>query len=207
MKRLIFLLVGVLLCAWSAEGQLLRMGARIGIGTGAYDFESLSIDGGTLEPAGDRVGGYQAALMLRLSIPTFIYIQPELQFSQRDYIFGLKFPSEPKEYKTLRTYRLDVPVLVGFKFGSVRLFGGPVWRIGSKEYVRGVGDTPFEVIFNNNDIAATAGVGVEFDGLLVEVRYTGYLDQTSSMVKVASSRHKVGVTHDGTVQINFGLLF
>lgn len=81
-----------------------------------------------------------------------------------------------------------------------------MWRIGSKEYVRG-GDTPFEVIFNNNDIAATAGVGVEFDGLIVEVRYTGYLDQTSSMVKVASERQKVEVARDGTVQINFGLLF
>ncbi len=206
MKRLILLMVCVPLCIWAANGQLLRMGARIGIGTGTYEFNSVAIEGGTLEPAGDRVGGYQAALMLRLSIPTFIYIQPELQFSQRDYIFGLKYPYEPKEYKTLRTYRLDVPLLLGFKFGSVRLFGGPVWRIGSKEYVRG-GDTPFEVIFNNNDIAATAGVGVEFDGLIVEVRYTGYLDQTSSMVKVASERQKVEVARDGTVQINFGLLF
>lgn len=207
MKRLFLLLSGILLVAWVAQGQLLGVGARVGIGTGSYEFDSIGIEGGTLEPAGDRVGGFQAAIFARLSIPTFLYIQPELQLSQRDYIFGIKYPSEPKEYKTVRTYRLDVPLLVGFKFGNMRIFGGPVWRIGSRQHTKGEGDTSFDISFNHNDIAATGGVAVEFDGLVVELRYVGYLEKTESEVKVASEKHKVGVNHDGTVQINFGLFF
>lgn len=207
MKRIILLLVGTLLISWAGSAQLLSAGARIGIGTGSYEFDSVSIDGGTLEPAGDRVGGYQAAFFLRLQIPAFIYLQPELQLSQRDYVFGLKYPSEPKEYKTLRTYRLDVPVLVGVKFGNVRLFGGPVWRIGAEQHNKGGGATPFDVIFNNNDIAAMGGVGLEFDGVFVEVRYAGYLEKTSSRVKVGERSSKVEINHDATVQINFGLFF
>ncbi len=206
MKRILLLLVGTLLTVWVADAQLLKFGARVGIGTGTYDFDSVSIDGGSLESVGDRVGGYQAALFMRLSIPTFIYIQPELQLSQRDYIFGIKYPSTSKEFKTVKTYRLDVPLLLGIKLGSLRLFGGPVWRIGARQYTQG-GSTPFEVSFNNNDIAAMGGIGVEFDGVILEVRYASYLEQTSSEVLVASERRELKIDHDGTVQINFGFLF
>lgn len=206
MKRIFLLLVGTLLTVWAADAQLLGFGARIGIGTGSYEFDSVRIEGGTLESAGDRVGGYQAALFLRLSIPTFIYIQPEVQLSQRDYIFGIKYPSLPKEYKNIRTYRVDVPLLLGFKFGSLRLFGGPVWRIGARQYAQG-GDTPFDITFNDNDIAAVGGVGVEFDGIILEVRYTSYLEQTTSEVVVAAQKEQLKVKHDGTVQINFGIFF
>lgn len=206
MKRIVLLLVGTLLTVWAADAQLLGFGARVGIGTGSYEFDSVGIEGGTLEPAGDRVGGYQAALFMRLSIPAFIFIQPEVQLAKRDYIFGIKYPSTPKEYKTITTYRLDVPLLLGFKFGNLRLFGGPVWRIGARQYCKG-GTTPFDITFNNNDIAAVGGVGLEFDGVILELRYTSYLEQTSSEVKVASEYKSVKINHDSTVQINFGVLF
>ena len=207
MKRITLLLTSMLLVVWAADAQLLGIGARVGIGTGSYDFDSVSIEGGTLEPAGDRVSGYQAALFLRLSIPTFLYVQPEVQISQRDYIFGIKYPSESKEFKAIRTYRLDVPVILGLKLGNVRLFGGPVWRIASKQYNKGGGPTPFGIRFEDAKVAAMGGVGVEFDGVFLEIRYTGYLEQTASDVRVAHEVKRVDVTHDGTVQINFGLFF
>lgn len=206
MKRIVLLLVGTLLTVWAADAQLLGFGARIGIGTGSYEFDSVRIEGGTLEPAGDRVGGYQAALFMRLTIPTFVYIQPEVQLSQRDYVFGVKYPSEPKEYKDVRTYRVDVPLLLGFKFGTMRIFGGPVWRIGASQYVKG-GDTPFDITFNDNNIAAVGGVGLEFGGIMLEVRYTSYLEQTTAEVMVAADKEQIKVKHDGTVQINFGFFF
>jgi hypothetical protein len=207
MKRIVLLLVGTLLVAWSASAQLLSFGARVGIGTGNYNFNSLSIAGGTLEPAGNRVSGYQAALFMRLSIPKFVYIQPEVQLAQRDYVLGFKSPSQPKEFKTVRTYRVDIPLLVGIKMGNVRLFGGPVWRIDSQQQIEGGGSTPFNIFFNDNDIAAVGGVGVEFDGVVIEVRYSGYLKQTKAEMKVASERRQVDITEDNTIQVNFGLFF
>lgn len=207
MKRITLLLTCFLLVPWVADAQLLGLGVRLGIGTGNYEFDSVPIEGGTLEPAGNRVSGYQAAVFLRLSIPTFIYLQPELQLSQRDYIFGIKYPKTTKEFKDIRTYRLDVPLLLGFKLGNVRLFGGPVWRIGSKQYSKGSGPTPLRVNFDDNSVAAMGGIGVEFDGIFFEVRYTGYMEQTTAQLKVAEQRKTVDVTHDSTVQINFGLFF
>ena len=73
MKRIVLLLVGTLLTTWATDAQLLRFGARVGIGTGSYEFDSVMIEGGTLEPAGDRVSGYQAGLFMRLSLPTLLY--------------------------------------------------------------------------------------------------------------------------------------
>jgi hypothetical protein len=207
MKRITLLLTSLLLVVWAADAQLLGLGARVGIGTGSYDFDSVGIEGGSLEPAGDRVSGYQAGLFMRLSLPTLLYIQPEVQFAARDYIFGIKYPGKPKEFKDIRTLRLDVPVILGLKLGNVRLFGGPVWRIASKQYNKGGGPTPLNIRFDESKVAAMGGVGVEFDGVLLEIRYTSYLEQTSSEVRVAHETKRVDVTHDGTVQINFGLFF
>lgn len=207
MKRIHLILAATLLIAGTANAQILDFGARVGIGTGTYDFHSTPIQGGTLEPAGERVCGYQGALFMRLSIPHFIYIQPEIQLAQRDYIIGIKHTSLPKEYKTIHTYRVDFPLLMGIKLGAVRVFGGPVWRIDSQQQVKGGGTTPFNIIFNNNDIAAMGGIGVEFNGILFEVRYSGYLKQTSSEIRVAKENKKVDIVEDNTVQINFGIFF
>lgn len=207
MKRIVLLLAGTLLIAWSASAQILGFGARVGIGTGSYNFNSIPIEGGTIEPAGDRVSGYQAALFMRLSIPRFIYIQPEIQIAQRDYVLGLKYPSLPKEYKTVRTHRVDLPLLVGIKLGHVRLFGGPVWRIDSQQQIESGGDTPFDIIFNDNDIAVVGGIGVEFDGVFFELRYSSYLKQTTSEMVVARERREVDILSDDMIQINFGIFF
>lgn len=207
MKRLYLLIATWLLLVWSADAQILGFGARVGIGTGTYDFNSIPITGGTIEPTGERVSGYQAALFMRLSIPRFVYIQPEVQLSRRDYILGIKYPAEAKMYKTVCTHRVDIPLLVGIKLGSVRLFGGPVWRIDSRQRIEGGGDTAFDIIFNDNDIAAVGGLGVEFDGVFFEIRYSSYLKQTSSEMVVAREHKEVDILKDHTVQINFGLFF
>lgn len=207
MKRITLLMATLLALVGSANAQILGFGARVGIGTGSYHFNSVPITGGTLEPTSDRVSGYQAAIFMRLTIPRFIYIQPELQLSQRDYVMGIKYPAEPKKYKTVRTHRVDVPLLVGIKLGSVRLFGGPVWRIDSRQSIDGGGETTFNVVFNDNDIAAMGGLGVEFDGVLLELRYTSYLKQTSTEMIVAQERKEVDILKDHTIQINFGFFF
>lgn len=207
MKRLSLLLATTILLVWSSNAQILGFGARVGIGTGTYDFHSVPITGGTLEPTGERVSGYQAALFMRLSIPRFIYLQPELQLSKRDYVVGIKYPSEPKMYKTVSAHRIEVPLLLGIKLGSVRLFGGPVWRIGSREQVMGGGDTSFDIIFDDNDVAAVGGVGVEFDGVFFELRYSSYMKKTTSEMVVAHKKHEVDILKDHLVQINFGLFF
>lgn len=207
MKRFILLWLATLLALVAAEAQVLRFGARVGLNTGAYTFDQITIDRHTIAPAIDRSGGYQVGLMMRLSVPKFVFVQPELDLVVRDYAFALHKPSRVAEHKNIRTLRLELPVMLGFKIGAARFFGGPVWRIDSHQYYKGEGPTPFEVRFNDNDIAGMAGASIDLDGLFVEVRYMQYLKEITSEITLSGQSADLVVQDDNLFQISFGVMF
>lgn len=78
MKRFIVIWLATMLACWAADAQVLRFGARVGLNTGAFTFDQVTIDRHTIAPTVDRSSGYQVGLLMRLSIPKFIFVQPEL---------------------------------------------------------------------------------------------------------------------------------
>ncbi|MBQ8335219.1 MAG: PorT family protein [Tidjanibacter sp.] len=207
MKRFIVIWLATMLACWAADAQVLRFGARVGLNTGAYTFDQVTIDRHTIAPTVDRSSGYQVGLLMRLSIPKFIFVQPELDLVLRDYSFALHRPSRVAEYKNIRTVRLELPVMVGFKIGAARFFGGPVWRLDAHQHYKGEGETPFDVRFNDNDIAGMVGAGIDLDGLFVEVRYMQYLKETTSEITLNSQTAELTVQNDNLFQISFGVMF
>ena len=207
MKRLILAGLGLLLAHWVAEAQVLKFGARVGLNTGVYDFEQVYTEAGTVVPVADRCGGYQLGAMMRLSIPHFLYIQPELDVLTRDLAFGVKQEGEPMQYKNIRVVRLELPVMVGFNIAAAHFFAGPVWHISTRQHSRGSSSTPLELRFDDNDVAAMAGAAIDFDGIFMEVRYMRYLRQTDVEMRVSTQRTMVDVAHDDMLQISFGVLF
>lgn len=207
MKRLILTGLGLLLALWVADAQVIKFGARLGLNTGVYDFEQVPIEGGYVVPVADRSGGYQAGILLRFSIPRFVYIQPELDLLLRDLSFGIRREGEPMEYKNLRVVRLELPVMVGFNIFSAHFFAGPVWHLSTKQQLRGAGTTPFELGFEDNDVAAMVGAAIDFDGIFMDVRYMRYLHQTEVDMRVAGDGTVVNVSNDDMLQISFGVLF
>lgn len=207
MKRIIIICLAIMLSGWAAEARIIQFGARVGLNTGAYSFDKITIDKYTIAPAIDRNGGYQVGLIMRLSIPSFVYIQPELDLVMRDYSFALHSPSRVAEYKNLQTTRLELPIMMGIKIGAARFFGGPVWRLDSRQHYKGSGETPFRIRFNDNDIAAMAGVAIDLEGLFVEVRYMQYLKETASEITLNSYTRTLTVQNDNLFQISFGVMF
>lgn len=207
MKRIVALGVGLLLALWAADAQLLKFGARVGLNTGVYDFEDVHFADGEVVPAADRCGGYQVGALLRLTIPHFVYIQPELDVLLRDLSFGIRRPDKPMEYKNLRTMRVELPVMVGFNISAAHFFAGPVWHIATSQHQRGAGSTPLELRFDDNDVAAMVGAAIDFEGIFMEVRYMRYLRQTEVEMRMERHTAVVDVSHDDMLQISFGVLF
>lgn len=207
MKRLIITGLALLLAHWAADAQVLKFGARVGLNTGVYDFEQVPIEGGSIVPVSDRCGGYQVGALMRFSIPHFIYIQPELDVLLRDLSFGIRQEGQPMEYKNIRVVRLEMPVMVGFNILAAHFFAGPVWHINTRQYNRGAGKTPFELRFDDNDVAAMVGAAIDFEGIFMEVRYMRYLRQTDVEMRIRSESEKVDISHDDMLQISFGVLF
>lgn len=207
MKRLTITSLALLIALWAADAQILKFGARVGINTGVYDFDQTPFKEGYIVPAADRCGGYQVGAIMRVSIPHFIYVQPELDLVTRDLAFGIKRDGSPMEYKNIRTVVLEMPVMVGFNIAAAHFFAGPVWRISSYQHNRGGGSTPFKILFDDNNIAAMAGAAIDFEGLFVEVRYMRYLRQTEAELRLFEQASKVEIAHDDMLQISFGVLF
>lgn len=189
--------------------QPLAFGMRVGLNTSTYGFDTVYLPEGSVEATTDRSGGFQAGLFARLSIPFFIYFQPEINLVMRDYGFGIRgADGGVLDYNSLRTLRFEVPVLVGVKVVGARFFGGPVWRVHSSQQLRSRSSGErLEVRFDDNDIATTLGAAIEFGELFVEMRYLFYLGQTTSRVSYAGSEGDLEVNHDDLLQISFGLFF
>lgn len=207
MKRLILMGCTLILALGVAEAQILKFGARAGLNTGVYNFDKTQFDGGYVVPAADRSGGYVVGIFTRLQIPHFIYFQPELDMLVRDVSLGIKLDDEPMEYKNIRTMRIELPVMVGFNIAAAHFFAGPVWRISTNQHYRGAGSTPFEIKFNDNDVAAMAGAAIDFEGVFMEVRYMRYLHKTEGKMKIAGQSTNVEVSNDDMLQISFGVVF
>ena len=111
------------------------------------------------------------------------------------------------EYKNIRVVRLEMPVMVGFNIFAAHFFAGPVWHINTRQYNRGAGKTPFELRFDDNDVAAMVGAAIDFEGIFMEVRYMRYLRQTDVEMRIRSESEKVDISHDDMLQISFGVLF
>lgn len=213
MKRILLLvaLVGL----WStthntkALAQPLRFGVRAGLNTGIYSFDDVKLPTGTIKSVADRSNGYQVGALMRISLPLFIYVQTEMDLVVRDYDFAIQSAgSSPTSYKSVRTTRLDVPLLVGFKVLGARFFCGPVWRIYSHQHNRqGSSHEPLEVVFDDNSLSAAIGAAIDFNRLFVEIRYQGYLKQTHSRVKLAGTKGELDVDHDQLLQLSFGVMF
>lgn len=214
MKRFLFVLAlvgvwGVAGRGLEAQAQPLSFGIRAGLNTGVYNFDDVRLATGTIASVADRSNGYQAGVIMRISLPVFLYVQTELDVAMRDYDFAIKPLGEGKTtYKSVRTTRIEVPLLVGFRVAGARFFCGPVWHIHSQQRSgQGTSYDLLEVTFDENNLAATIGAAIDFNRLFVEIRYQGYLKQTHSRVKLAGTKGSINVEHDQLLQLSFGMMF
>lgn len=206
MKKLFFILSLCLLAAPLSRAQILKMGLRGGVNSGIYSFDTFVVDGKVITPVSDFDAGYQLGLVLRLSIPHFVYIQPELNFLSRDYTFGVAASGRLPNYKTVRTERLELPVAIGVKLAALRLFGGPVFRLGAHQCALG-DDNDLSVAFDDKEVAAMAGFAIDLRNVFVEARCMKYLNKTSSVFSLGHETATINPTTDEFWQFSIGFLF
>ncbi|HEY0244788.1 MAG TPA: porin family protein [Mucilaginibacter sp.] len=126
------------------------------------------------------VAGYQAGLFARIG--GGLYLQPEVYVSSS----GGKFNSNDNTYRGKVTFtNLNVPVLVGLKFGpqnlNFRIMAGPEYiaRLSQNDNLSGnfnAAYNNFGNAYKNNMLGYQAGVGVDIGPATVDLRYQGDFD-------------------------------
>lgn len=122
----------------------------------------------------DAAWGFQGGVFLRLAL-LGIYLQPEVVFATNTYDYNVTTVSGTA-LKQQKFNRLEIPVLLGFKLGPLRINAGPsaTVNIGSPDAL--ISDPKFQDMYKGATFGYQAGVGLDvFKKLCLDVRYGGSL--------------------------------
>ena len=104
------------------------------------------------------------------------FIQPEVLFNSTSVQYALEDFSNAKVVTTLKKEKfnnLDLPIMLGLKFGPLRLQGGPVGHVflSSKSDLLDIDG--YSQTFENLTWGYQAGVGLDLGKIIIDVRYEG----------------------------------
>lgn len=116
-----------------------------------------------------------------------VYLQPEFLLNSSKQTYDLNGLGSIGTYTGLfsETYlHLDVPLLVGLKFGPVRLNAGPVGHILLDATSEAVSAGNFEKDFRELTLGWQGGIGLDIGRITLDVRYEGNLDSFGESINI-----------------------
>jgi hypothetical protein len=131
------------------------------------------------------VTGYQAGLFARIG--GALYLQPEAYISSTGGNFN-SYNNNTDYNGHVRFTNLDVPVLLGLRFGpknlNLRVMAGPVYNyiLSKNETFSANINSAFTDFghYNNSTLGYQAGVGIDLGALTIDGRYQGGLSKWNS---------------------------
>lgn len=200
MRKKIFFCLAFLIVSQMASAQFIRLGVKGGVNVSSLKVNSttLVLDGhnNLLIEKGEARVGLHFGVVSRIQI-LGLFIQPELIFTQsKGELLVSNNPNSDlasvTKYAEQKFNKLDIPILVGWTFGKLRIGVGPVASFMLNH------DDGLEQQMNNMDIgnvknkyhAATfgyqAGVGLDlFKHVALDFKYEGNLSKLSNGLTIS----------------------
>ena len=180
-KKLFFTaLFGVFAVSLFAQKENFKLGVRVGVSTTDIEADDLLItNADAMENL--RLGiaeanyGYHLGLFAQMRKKHF-FVQPEVLFNSNSVDFKVTDLSSPESSPQILREKyqyLDVPLMLGLKFGALRLQGGPVGHVflnSSSELIDVAG---YEEKFDEFTYGWQAGIGIDFWQFVIDVKYEG----------------------------------
>ena len=123
--------------------------------------------------------GWQLGGFTRFKIGRF-YIQPEVLFNSSSSTYSTSSLNLRNVIDSVRneSFRnLDIPVMLGFKFGTLRLNAGPVahYHLSSSDQLTNL--SGYVANFSKFTYGYQAGIGLDFGHVGLDLRYEGNFNQ------------------------------
>jgi outer membrane protein with beta-barrel domain len=187
MKKLLVILLPVLI-AIPAFSQV-KYGLKAGVSTSSLSMETLkTITSGstsyTVDALTEAKYGFHGGAFVRLSL-LGIYLQPELLFTTRTNEYTVtNVQSSASTIVKQNFNKIDIPVMLGFKLGPVRLNAGPAASLLISSPKDLIDDPDFKSMYSNMTIGYQAGIGVDvLKKLTIDVRYEGSLKKYQNQIE------------------------
>ncbi len=171
----------ILICLILASCQVLLMsqvtfGPRVGFSTTTVNSEDLLLSSGTdsikMRLVNAKYGVHFGAFM-QYKYERF-FVQPELVFNTSKFTYNITDFSKPNFVDSAFTEKfqqLDLPLMLGFKFGIVRVQGGPVghYTLTTKSDLANLD----KIIQTSPDFTFgwQAGIGFDIGKIIVDLKY------------------------------------
>jgi hypothetical protein len=200
-KFLAFILIAMI--AIPAFSQV-KFGIKAGVGTTTVPTYNIANGTNTIEALKSASYGLHGGVFLRLSL-FGIYLQPEVLLATNTYEYTVNSGPDPVK----QTFnRLNVPVLLGFKLGPLRINAGPVGtvQIGTPKAL--INDQNFQNMYKGATFGYQAGAGFDlFKKLTFDVRYEGSLSgKFGDAVSIGNSTIKLD-SRQPSLLFSLGLMF
>ena len=159
--------------------------------------------------------GFHGGIFTRINIQT-LYIQPEVVFTSNSFDYSVRefwshisglTPPAPI-IKSQRFNRLSVPLLVGMKFGPMRINAGPAAdiKIGSPKAL--IDDPDFKKMYKDAIWGFQAGIGVDLlKAITFDVRYAGSLgEKYGKSITIGNQDYKLNQGQKSFL-VSIGIMF
>lgn len=190
MKKIILIAL-VVLVSIPAFSQI-NFGLKAGVSTTSLSMPTIkTITSGTSTFTVDAISnakyGFHGGAFVRL---TFfgVYVQPELLFSTRTNqytVTNITSQTAPVAYVAKQNFnKLDIPVMLGFKLGPLRLNAGPVGSLLINSPKAIITNPDFKNNYSKMTIGYQAGLGFDLlNRLTFDLRYEGNLKKYQNQIQ------------------------
>jgi hypothetical protein len=207
MKKLLIILVAAMF-AMPVFSQV-KFGIKGGLSTNNLSIDQMidSPDGDViLQNAKDASYGFHGGLFVRLSL-LGIYIQPELLLTSSENKIKITEPGIPEEIRTQKFNKLDIPVLLGFKLGPVRINAGPAATIKLSSPKELFDTEGYENLYKSATFGYQAGVGVDIlNKLTLDLRYEGNLNKFGNEIVIGGETFELD-QRSSAISLSLGIIF
>ena len=215
MKKLSFIILFLSLCGITF-GQI-DFGFKAGINTGWIRMDDLvvvedGVEEYSLEGVANLSVGFHGGIMLRISLFK-AYLQPEIYFTSINGDVTIKDiyetnPDRTKWTERLKFGRIDIPVMLGYKAGPVRLQVGPVASIliSKDADILDVGE--FKEHYKTATFGYQAGIGFDIvNTVTLDLRYEGNLSKLGDSIDIGGGNSIDLDTRISQLVVSVGVLF
>ena len=204
MKKNIFIvLIALIACTSPSHAQFLKFGIKGGVTSSNVKFDdlkNLKTTDNLKEFAvkqGNSKLGMQFGFFGRIQI-VGLFIQPELLFTHTQGEVVLTDVTAGQVYNEVQKFnKVDIPVIVGWKFGPARLGLGPVASImlsekdGLKDKLENLANETTDNNFKNATFGYQVGVGLDIlKKIALDVKYEGNLSKLGSGITLGGTTYK-----------------
>jgi hypothetical protein len=188
MKKLLVIVFSV--CIVLPAFSQVKFGIKAGLSTTSIKMDDVKqVVSGDTEYAVDVLEGanfgFHGGAFVRFSLSRF-YIQPELLFTSRTDEYTAEDVENPASaiIKKQQFNQLDIPVMLGFKLGPVRIHGGPsaILLINTPKDL--IDDPDLKTVYDNLTFGYQAGLGIDLlKRLTIDLRYEGSLEKYQTTIQ------------------------